>query len=86
MAVGITLKRGGAKKRPFYRIIVSDKRDKGTGKFIEILGWYNPLTEDNKLKLDKERYDYWIEKGAEVSETVKTLLKKKGVIRTVNDE
>ncbi len=86
MAVTISLKRVGAKNRPFYRIIVSDKRDKGTGNVKEFLGWYNPLTENNELKIEEERYRYWISKGAEVSETVRTLLRKKGIVGSVKNE
>ena len=86
MSVSIQLKRGGRKRSPFYRIIAVDKRDRGTGKFIEILGWYNPLIEKDNLELKKERYDYWINQGAEVSTTIKTLLKKKGISNPVSKE
>ncbi len=79
MAISIRLKREGKRNSPFYRIIVADKRDKNTGKFIELLGYYNPILRNEVFSANKERIRYWLKEGAEVSETVKTLLKKFGI-------
>jgi small subunit ribosomal protein S16 len=66
----------GAKKRPFYRVIVAEKRGKRDGRFIEIVGHYNPLTDPAQVKLDQERIDYWIKCGAQPSDTVKSLIRR----------
>lgn len=66
----------GAKKRPFYRVIVAEKRGKRDGRFVEIVGHYNPLTDPATVKLDQERIDYWIKCGAQPSDTVKSLIRK----------
>ena len=75
--VVIRLSRAGAKKRPFYHICVSDRRNKRDGSFIEKLGFYNPIAKETeeKIKFDKERYDYWVSVGAQPSDTVMMLLK-----------
>lgn len=80
MAVRIRLTRMGTKKRPFYRIIAADSRMPRNGRFLEILGTYNPLKEPAEIKLDSEKVLSWIRKGAQPSETVKGLLKKAGVL------
>jgi len=80
MAVKIRLRRMGAKKKPFYRIIVADSRSPRDGRFIEELGTYDPLKEPSEIKVDGEKAKQWISKGAQPTETVKTLLKKAGVI------
>ena len=72
----IRLRRMGAKKAPFYRIVVADSRAPRDGAFIEELGYYNPLTDPAEIKVDKERADEWIKKGAQVTDTVRALLKK----------
>ncbi len=75
--VTIRLSRAGAKKRPFYHLVVTDSRNKRDGRYIERLGFFNPLgkeTEEN-LRIDLERVDYWIGQGAKPSDRVKTLLK-----------
>jgi len=72
----IRLMRLGAKKKPFYRIIAIDSRKPRESKAKEILGYYNPLSEPPDIKLDIERVNYWIEKGAQASETVQSLLHK----------
>ena len=75
--VTIRLSRAGAKKRPFYHLVVTDSRNKRDGRYIERLGFFNPLgkeTEEN-LRIDLERVDYWIGQGAQPSDRVKTLLK-----------
>ena len=79
MAVKIRLKRMGAKKAPFYRVVVADSRYPRDGRFVEELGYYNPLTDPVDLKIDVEKAKAWVEKGAQPTETVKTLLKKAGV-------
>jgi len=80
MAVKIRLKRIGAKKAPIYRVVVADARSPRDGKFIEELGYYNPLTNPVEVKIDNEKAKTWIANGAQPTETVKTLLKKTGVI------
>ena len=75
--VAIRLSRAGAKKRPFYHLVVTDSRNKRDGRYIERLGFFNPIgkeTEEN-LRIDLERVDYWIGQGAQPSDRVKTLLK-----------
>ncbi|KKS13484.1 MAG: SSU ribosomal protein S16P [Candidatus Daviesbacteria bacterium GW2011_GWB1_41_5] len=67
MAVKIRLMRIGAKKRPFYRVVAVDERRKRTGAYIELLGTYNPLTEPHEIILKKDRIDYWIKNGAQLS-------------------
>lgn len=75
--VVIRLARGGAKKRPFYHVIVTDSRNARDGRFIERLGFYNPIARggETPLKLDVERLQQWVEKGAQPSDRVKTLAK-----------
>ena len=80
MAVKIRLRRMGAKKKPFYRIVVADSRSPRDGRFIEELGTYDPLQEPSVIKVDAEKAKKWIENGAQPTETVKNLLKKSGVI------
>ncbi len=75
MAVKIRMKRIGAKKRPFYRIVVADERSPRDGKFIEEIGYYNPISEPKVFKIDSERVDYWIGVGAKPTTTVARLLK-----------
>ncbi|MDR2638872.1 MAG: 30S ribosomal protein S16 [Helicobacteraceae bacterium] len=66
----IRLTRLGKKKQPFYRIVVTDSRKRRDSGFVEILGFYNPMNQEKTLKLDKDRYNYWIGVGAKPSETV----------------
>jgi small subunit ribosomal protein S16 len=68
--------RRGAKKKPFYRIVAADSRSPRDGKFLEMLGTYDPLKSENNLKIDSEKVASWIKKGAKPSETVASLLKK----------
>ncbi|MDR2492111.1 MAG: 30S ribosomal protein S16 [Coriobacteriales bacterium] len=75
MAVRIRLARHGAKKAPYYRVIVADARAKRDGRFIEEVGRYNPCAEPAFVKLDLEKIDAWITKGAQPTETVERLLK-----------
>jgi small subunit ribosomal protein S16 len=78
MAVKMRLKRLGSKKNPFYRIVIADARAPRDGRFIEEIGYYNPLTKD--LKLDNEKAADWVKKGVQPTETVRSLLKKSGAI------
>ena len=80
MAVKIRLRRMGAKKAPFYRIVVADSRQPRDGRFIEELGYYNPTKEPSVLKVDDEKAKSWIANGAQPTDTVKALLKKNGTI------
>ena len=77
--VKIRLKRIGAKKKPFYRIVVADSRSPRDGKFIEQIGTYNPLTDPSEVKVDVEKAKKWLSTGAQPTETVKKLLKIAGV-------
>ncbi len=79
MAVKIRLRRMGAKKAPFYRIVVADSRYPRDGRFIEEIGTYNPLTNPAEIKVDAEKAQKWIQNGAQPTDTVKALLKKAGV-------
>ncbi|MBO5440397.1 MAG: 30S ribosomal protein S16 [Clostridia bacterium] len=81
MAVKIRLRRMGAKKAPFYRVIVADERSPRDGKFIDEIGYYNPLTNPAEVKIDAEKAQKWIENGAQPTETVKSLLKKNGIVK-----
>jgi len=78
MSVKIRLRRMGAKKRPFYRMVVADSRRARDGRFIETLGYYNPCVEPNELKIDVDRAKYWLGCGAQPSDTAQALLKKQG--------
>ena len=79
MAVKIRLRRMGAKKAPFYRIVVADSRYPRDGRFIEENGYYNPQTEPIELKVDTEKAKKWVANGAQPTDTVKALLKKAGI-------
>jgi small subunit ribosomal protein S16 len=79
MAVKIRLRRMGAKKNPFYRIVVADSRYPRDGRFIEEIGYYNPLQDPAEIKVDAEKAQKWIANGAQPTDTVKDLLKKAGV-------
>ena len=80
MAVKIRLRRMGAKKAPFYRVVVADSRYPRDGRFIEEVGYYNPLTDPAEVKVDAEAIKKWIGNGAQPTDTVKALLKKEGII------
>jgi small subunit ribosomal protein S16 len=81
MAVKIRLKRMGAKKNPYYRVVVADSRFPRDGRFIEEIGTYNPLANPAEFKIDSEKALQWIKNGAQPTDTVKSLLKKTGVIQ-----
>ena len=79
MAVRMRLTRVGSKKNPIYRVVVADSRSPRDGKFIEILGRYNPQTEPSTIDLDEEKVKDWLVKGAQPSNSVSRLLKAKGI-------
>lgn len=81
MAVKIRLKRIGAKKSPFYRVVVADSRYPRDGRFIEEIGTYNPLVEPAAVSIDSDKATQWIKNGAQPTDTVKSLLKKVGAIQ-----
>ncbi len=85
MAVKLRLKRMGAKKAPFYRIVAADARYPRDGRFIENLGYYNPLTNPIELKVDEEAVLKWLNNGAQPSDTVKSLLSSKGIMKKFHD-
>lgn len=76
MAVAIRLRREGTKKRPFYRITVADQRMPRDGRFIELIGTYDPKQKGDNFKIDLDRADHWIKNGARPSETVNSIIKK----------
>lgn len=78
--VKIRLRRMGAKKAPFYRIVVADSRSPRDGRFIEEIGTYNPMLEPSEFKIDADKVREWMKNGAQPTETVKTLLKKEGIL------
>ena len=80
MAVKIRLRRMGAKKAPFYRVVVADSRYPRDGRFIEEIGYYNPLAQPAEIKVDVEKAKKWIGNGAQPTDTVRTLLKQSGVL------
>ena len=86
MAVKIRLKRIGAKKSPFYRIIVADSRSPRDGRFIEEIGYYNPLTEPKTVKIDNERAQNWLGNGAKPTDSVDKLFKLSGIYEAKAEE
>jgi len=81
MSVRIRLKRMGAKKKPFYRIVVADSRFPRDGRFIEEIGYYNPITKPTTFEVDQEKARQWLAQGAKPSETVKALFDKAGLTK-----
>ena len=81
MAVKIRLRRMGAKKAPFYRVIVADERSPRDGKFIDEIGYYNPLRDPAEIKIDAAKAEKWLNDGAQPTETVKSILKKSGIVK-----
>lgn len=79
MAVKLRLKRMGAKQRPFYRIVAADSRSPRDGKFIEVVGTYQPIYKENNINVDEEKALKWLNNGAQPTETVKNILTKAGV-------
>jgi small subunit ribosomal protein S16 len=86
MAVKMRLKRMGAKKAPFYRIIVADSRSPRDGKFIANLGTYNPLLKPAEIKIDEEAALEWLKKGAIPTDTVKNLLSQNGIMKKFHEQ
>jgi len=80
VATKIRLMRLGRKKRPFYRIVVCDSRERRNGNFIEILGYYNPMPEVAEIKIDEEKALGWLQTGAQPTDTVRSILSKQGVM------
>ena len=78
--VKMRLTRMGQKKAPFYRVVVADSRYPRDGRFIEEIGYYNPLTEPAEVKIDADKAKAWLVKGAQPTDTVKSLLKKSGIV------
>jgi small subunit ribosomal protein S16 len=81
MSLKIRMTRGGTKKRPFYSIVVADSRSPRDGKFIEIVGQYQPRTGDKAINLNAERVHHWLSVGAQPTDTVRSLLRKAGVLK-----
>lgn len=79
MAVRIRLARQGAKKKPFYRIVVANSESRRDGSFLEIVGTYNPIANPAEVNFKQERVEYWLGEGAKPSDTVKSLMKNKGI-------
>ncbi|HHY18780.1 MAG TPA: 30S ribosomal protein S16 [Firmicutes bacterium] len=80
MSVKIRLRRMGKKKQPYYRLVVADSRSPRDGRFIDIIGSYNPLTQPAEVKIDEEKALEWLSKGAQPSQTAKRLLSQAGII------
>ncbi|MDI3257195.1 MAG: 30S ribosomal protein S16 [Kyrpidia sp.] len=83
--VKIRLKRIGAKKRPFYRVVVADSRSPRDGRFIEEIGTYDPLSNPAQIQIDAERALHWLETGAQPSDTARSLLRKAGIMRQFHE-
>ena len=86
MAVIIRLKRIGAHKTPNYRLVAADSRCRRDGKFIEELGFYNPLTKPHQLVVDKDNFVKWLKNGAQMSDTVRTLVQPLGILKAFHEE
>jgi small subunit ribosomal protein S16 len=76
MAVKIRLRRMGSNKKPFFRIVAADSRSANGGSFLELLGWYDPKKSKNNIELKLDRVDYWMSKGAQITDTVRNIVKK----------
>ncbi|GMA70460.1 hypothetical protein GCM10025879_17060 [Leuconostoc litchii] len=85
MAVKIRLKRMGAKKRPFYRVVIADSRSPRDGRFIETVGTYNPISQPAEVKLDEAKILSWLGNGAQPSDTVRNLLSNAGILAKYNE-
>ncbi len=81
MTVRLRLTRKGKKKKPYYRLVAADSEAPRDGKFLEILGIYNPMNNPAEIKIDKQRVSEWLEKGASPSESVKAILNKEGLLK-----
>lgn len=85
MSVKIRLTRMGSKRKPFYRLVVADSRSPRDGRFIEEVGYYNPLTEPKTLKIEEDKIMDWLQKGAQPSDTVRNLLSAQGVMKKYHE-
>lgn len=85
MAVKIRMRRMGSKRKPFYRIVVADSRAPRDGRFIEEVGYYNPVSQPKELKLDEEKVFAWLQKGAQPSDTVRSVLSGAGLMQKLHD-
>ncbi len=85
MSVKIRMRRMGSKRKPFYRIVVADSRMPRDGRFIEEVGYYNPLTNPDEVKLEEDKIFEWLENGAQPSDTVRSLLSKAGLMTRYHD-
>lgn len=86
MAVKLRLKRMGAKKKPFYRVVAADARSPRDGKFIELVGTYNPVKEPAEVKINEEIALKWLRNGAEPTDTVRSLFKQQGIMEKFHNE
>ena len=86
MAVKLRLKRMGAKKRPFYRIVAADSRSPRDGSFIEVVGTYNPISEPAEIKVNEELAIKWLKNGAQPTDTVRNLLSKQGIMKKYHEQ
>ncbi|QNQ82108.1 30S ribosomal protein S16 [Lactobacillus sp. PV037] len=85
MSVKIRMRRMGSKRKPFYRIVVADSRMPRDGRFIEEVGYYNPLTNPAEVKLEEGKIFDWLQKGAQPSDTVRSMLSKAGLMKKYHD-
>lgn len=85
MAVKLRLKRMGAKQKPFYRIVAADARSPRDGRFIETVGTYDPIKEPAVVTIDKEKAMYWLDNGAQPTDTVRNILKSEGILKEYSD-
>ncbi|MFP4629573.1 MAG: 30S ribosomal protein S16 [Desulfohalobiaceae bacterium] len=76
MSLRLRLTRMGAKKRPFYRVVAVDSQKRRDGRALDYLGYYNPMVEPNEVRIDQEKVEFWMQRGAKPSETVRSLLRK----------
>ncbi len=83
--VKLRLRRMGAKKAPFYRVVVADSRSPRDGRFIEEIGYYDPKPRESVVKIDRERALYWLSQGAEPTDTVASLLRREGILRAFHE-
>ena len=86
MAVKLRLKRMGSHKRPFYRVVAADTRYQRDGRFLEILGYYDPMQKPYKFVVEKDKVMVWLRNGAQMSDTVEGLLRKEGIVQELNLE
>ena len=86
MAVKLRLIRMGSKKRPFYRVVAADSRYPRDGKFVEVVGTYNPVAQSDNIKVDDEKALKWLRNGAQPTDTVRDILSKAGVMKKFHDE